>query len=315
MTLARASCKGLRSGLRLLSNRAPARSLLPECELPESLIYSEDSIASAYADGSAENYASKDALKRRIAGVALTLLAELLVIALLLTLGWNLSGEDDNAPQITTFEARDVSSDPPASVQGPVAREIEAPDEPLPELPQPEPQPQPQTEPVEAQELPRPIELNPPPVTLPSPRPTPQPPTPPAPKASPKPAKPSARVYGPPDTGPPASQFDSKRVGTAPNGEPMYAARWYREPTRQEMSGYLSTASGPGTALIVCKTMPGYYVEDCELLGESPRGSQIGRAVLAAAWQFRVRPAIVGGRSQFGSWVRIRIDYTQTIRR
>ena len=95
----------------------------------------------------------------------------------------------------------------------------------------------------------------------------------------------------------------------------MYAARWYREPTRQELSGYLSTATAPSSALIVCKTVSGYYVEDCELLGETPRGSQIGRAVLAAAWQFRVRPAIIAGRSQVGSWVRIRIDYTRAVQR
>jgi protein TonB len=95
----------------------------------------------------------------------------------------------------------------------------------------------------------------------------------------------------------------------------MYAARWYREPTRQELAGYLSTASGPGSALIVCRTVSDFRVEDCELLGESPAGSQIGRAVLAAAWQFRVRPAIVGGQSQVGSWVRIRIDYRQVVQR
>jgi protein TonB len=106
--------------------------------------------------------------------------------------------------------------------------------------------------------------------------------------------------------------MDSDRVGTAPNGEPLYAARWYREPTDQELAGYLSTANGPGVALIACKTVVGYYVEDCELLGESPPGSQIGRAVLAAAWQFRVRPARLGGREQFGTWVRIRITYAQS---
>ncbi|MDZ4139671.1 MAG: hypothetical protein U1D66_12465, partial [Erythrobacter sp.] len=118
------------------------------------------------------------------------------------------------------------------------------------------------------------------------------------------------RTYGPTDTGNPRTAGDSQRVGTAPNGEPLYAARWYREPTDSELAGYLSTANGPGAALIACKTVPDYYVEDCVLLGESPAGSQIGRAVMAAAWQFRVRPARIGGREQFGSWVRIRIDYT-----
>jgi periplasmic protein TonB len=75
----------------------------------------------------------------------------------------------------------------------------------------------------------------------------------------------------------------------------------------------LSTASAPSAALIACRTVPDFRVEDCQLLSESPAGSNIGRAVLAAAWQFRVRPARVGGRSQVGSWVRIRIDYTVTV--
>ena len=93
--------------------------------------------------------------------------------------------------------------------------------------------------------------------------------------------------------------------------EPLYRARWYREPTEQELAGYLSTANGPGYALIACKVVSGYYVEDCQFIAEGPQGSQIGRAVLAAAWQFRVRPARVGGKEQFGTWVRIRIDYTE----
>ena len=42
----------------------------------------------------------------------------------------------------------------------------------------------------------------------------------------------------------------------------------------------------------------------------APEGSNIARAVLAAAWQFRVRPARISGREQVGSWVRIRIDYS-----
>ena len=118
------------------------------------------------------------------------------------------------------------------------------------------------------------------------------------------------RGYGPVDTGNPRTAGDSEQVGTMANGEPLYAARWYREPTDQELAGYLSTANGPGYALIACKTVAGYYVEDCVLESEGPQGSMMGRAVLAAAWQFRVRPARVNGREQFGSWVRIRIDYT-----
>ena len=45
---------------------------------------------------------------------------------------------------------------------------------------------------------------------------------------------------------------DSERVGTAPNGQPMYKAAWYPyEPTDQQMAGYLSTAE-PGWALVTC---------------------------------------------------------------
>jgi protein TonB len=89
----------------------------------------------------------------------------------------------------------------------------------------------------------------------------------------------------------------------------MYAASWYREPYDDELSGYLSTASGPGWALIACRTVRDFRVEDCVGLDEYPSGSQIQRAVLAAAWQSRVRPPRRGGISRVGDWVRIRIDY------
>lgn len=111
---------------------------------------------------------------------------------------------------------------------------------------------------------------------------------------------------GPPNLGSPG---DSKRVGSAPNGEPLYAAAWYREPYDDELSGYLSTAHGPGWALIACRTVADFRVEDCVGLDEWPSGSSIQRAVLAAAWQFRVRPPRLGGVSKVGEWVRIRIDY------
>lgn len=126
----------------------------------------------------------------------------------------------------------------------------------------------------------------------------------PRPIQNPPPAGPAA---GPANTG--SASGDSERVGTAPNGEPLYAASWYRKPYDDELRGYLSSASGPGWGLIACRTAPDYRVEDCVGLDESPRGSMIMRSVLAAAWQFKVRPPRIGGRPQVGEWVRIRIDY------
>jgi protein TonB len=80
------------------------------------------------------------------------------------------------------------------------------------------------------------------------------------------------------------------------------------------LRGYLSTATSPGWGLIACRTAPDYRVEDCVGLDEYPQGSRITRAVLAAAWEFRVRPARLGGQPQIGSWVRIRIDYNNVHR-
>lgn len=119
------------------------------------------------------------------------------------------------------------------------------------------------------------------------------------------PAAPQAS--GPVDTGP----GDTPLMGTGPNGEPLYAAQWYRKPYDSELSGYLSTADGPGWGLIACKTEPDYRVDQCVVVDEYPHGSRIAPAVLAAAWQFRVRPPRRGGRALIGEWVGIRIDYEQ----
>jgi len=129
-------------------------------------------------------------------------------------------------------------------------------------------------------------------------------------KPAPKPgaafAVPGKGQFGPPA---PGNSGDTKSVGTAPNGQPLYAAAWYREPYDSELAGYLSTADGPGWALIACRTVPDFRVEDCVGLDEYPNGSNLERAVLAAAWQFRVRPPRLGGVTKYGEWVRIRIDY------
>ena len=130
--------------------------------------------------------------------------------------------------------------------------------------------------------------------------------TPPSPPAAP--ATPRRGVAGPPNVG--GGAPDTPRVaGSGPNGEPLYAASWYREPYPEELRGYLSTATGPGWGLIACRTVPNYRVEDCIALDEYPRGSNIARSVLAAAWQFKVRPPRLGGEVRVGEWVRIRIDY------
>lgn len=143
-----------------------------------------------------------------------------------------------------------------------------------------------------------------------------QPPQPPAavpgpPAETPAPAAAPRQVYGPPAPGPDPN--DTAVVGTAPNGEPLYAAAWYREPYPDELRGYLSTAQGPGWALIACRTVPDFRVEDCVGLNEFPDGSNILRSVLAAAYQFRVRPPRHGGKLLWGAWVRIRIDYLERI--
>jgi protein TonB len=106
---------------------------------------------------------------------------------------------------------------------------------------------------------------------------------------------------------------DSERVGTAPNGEPLYAAEWVREPTNQELNTYLpkTMPDGGGWGLIACRTIARYHVDDCVELGQSPPGSHLAGAVRQAAWQFLVRPPRVGGKVMVGEWVRIRVDYVQ----
>ncbi|MCK0127233.1 hypothetical protein [Erythrobacter sp. F6033] len=250
----------------------------------------------------------REQLGTRAASLTIAILVEALLILLLFMIGWNWREETDMAETVTTLEASDFTEDttePEAQPDAP-SEARPSPLEPTPVEPQPEPVPLPETP------LPVPNPLTNEPVPVPPI--TPEPTSAPNPPQNTAPAGPPARTYGPPNTGTSRGGSDSQRVGTAPNGEPLYAARWYREPTRQELAGYLSTADNPSTALIACRTVPDFYVDDCELIGESPRGSQIGRAVLAAAWQFRVRPARVGGRSQVGSWVRIRIDYTRAVR-
>lgn len=232
---------------------------------------------------------------RRALAISLAVLIPALLLLLLVTYG--LESPPDNREEqvsVVSLEASEISKEAPEPSSAERTEEQPKPRQQEPEKPQPpqltEPLPPPVAIPKAAPTIPTPSERPPSP-------PNPAPPT-------------TGRVYGPPNIGGGSSSSrDTERVGTAPNGEPLYAAAWYREPRDDELRGYLSTASGPGWGLIACRTAPDYRVEDCVALDEYPTGSQINRAVLAAAWAFQVRPPRLGGRPLVGAWVRIRIDY------
>ncbi|WP_420607791.1 hypothetical protein [Novosphingopyxis sp.] len=258
----------------------------------------------------------RGAFGQRARGVVLTLLLEGLLVVLLLSFGPRIAGPE-KAPETTTVLNIDAPPAPqpvpapPESKATDPAADAPAPPEPAPVEPQasaaaPAAPSQPSSMFRKPNLMQPEVQVTRPPAVIPL---TPNQMA--AADLSNLPAKAAAPAAARPTMGPVGSarSGDTARVGTAPNGEPLYAAAWYREPTDAELGGYLSTASGPGWGLIACRTVADFRVEDCVGLGESPQGSQIERAVLAAAWQFRVRPPRIGGQSQVGSWVRIRIDY------
>ena len=122
---------------------------------------------------------------------------------------------------------------------------------------------------------------------------------------------PAAPTAGEPAAASGSRPGDSAVVGKAPNGEPLYAAEWYRRPRDAELAPYRSRrALGPGWGQIICRTIANHRVEDCQEVGESPRGSGYAGGVRQAAWQFLVRAPRVGGKELVGTWVSIRITYS-----
>ncbi len=100
--------------------------------------------------------------------------------------------------------------------------------------------------------------------------------------------------------------------GTGPGGQKLYKAEWQREPTNAELSFYLRNGAPEGSwALIACRTVERYRVEDCKEMGESPRGSHLAREMVEASFQFRVRPPRVGGQAQVGEWVSIYFSFSK----
>lgn len=102
--------------------------------------------------------------------------------------------------------------------------------------------------------------------------------------------------------------------GEGPGGKTLYAAEWYREPTRQEIAFYMPPRAQEGWGLIACRTIERYHVDNCRVLGESP-GSGIGSGLRQAAWQFLVLPPRINGRPMIGAWVRIRFDIVRGLQK
>ncbi len=111
------------------------------------------------------------------------------------------------------------------------------------------------------------------------------------------------------ETGDSASAYGP---GEGPGGVRLYNAEWQREPTQAELAYYLPRGVPKGSwALIACRTIPRFQVEDCVQLGESPVGSGLARAMINAAWQFRVKPPRLNSQPQVGEWVKIRFDFSK----
>lgn len=229
----------------------------------------------------------RTALGRRATGIVLALAAELLLLLALLSLNQAVEKPEESRLVEVDLSAKDYSEP--------------APEQPEPETDQPRPDDRPVPQPVEAVTPLAPQPMPPPAAVIPRPTASSAPP----PVERPPPAQPAGPAYGPPDTGSRASA-DSVRVGTAPDGSPLYRAEWYRRPG-EEFWGFLATAS-PGWGVVACRTIPNFYVTDCVPLGESS-GSMLNRSILAGAGVLRVRPARLGGRVLVGSWVQIHIDY------
>lgn len=236
----------------------------------------------------------------RAVGIALTLVLELVLVAVLLTLGMTKREEPPVFSSLTTIDVGDQTENPDPETSE---------DQPQPDSPVTDAVPPPQPLPAALPPLPSPLRTPaPPPIPVEEPQPQPQPsPSPNRPRAV---IRPGGGTYGPPGSAA-RNEGDSQVVGTAPDGSPLYAARWYREPTDAELGAALSTVDPPAWALIACKTAPRWAVTDCVGIEQYPTSSNMMNAVLATAWQFQVRPPRRGNQSLIGAWVRIRISYTE----
>jgi hypothetical protein len=100
--------------------------------------------------------------------------------------------------------------------------------------------------------------------------------------------------------------------GLGPGGAQLYPVAWLREPYDSELRPYLAAVKRvpPGaSADIACRMIERNRVENCQIIGESPRGTGLAKALRQAAWQFLVKPPRIDNKPQLGVWVRIHFDF------
>ena len=222
--------------------------------------------------------------RRRAVAIGLTLAAELLFLLVLLGLNPTLS--DKILPRSSPLS---IDLSPPS---------------PKPRKASPKPKPKSQVRPAE------PAKVTPPPKV---------PPVPPSPLVALSRADMAAADISNLGSHGPGSANGNAGSGTGPGQGPggarLYKAEWYRRPTRGEIDYYLPQNIDSGSwGQIGCRTVAHYHVEDCYLIGESPVGSGLARAMRKASWQFLVRPPNIDGKPLVGSWVRIQFDFNDNER-
>jgi protein TonB len=100
--------------------------------------------------------------------------------------------------------------------------------------------------------------------------------------------------------------------GLGPGGAQLYPVAWLREPYDSELRPYLAAARSipnGATADIACRMIENNRVENCQIIGENPRGTGLAQALRKAAWQFLVKPPRIDNKPQLGVWVQIHFDF------
>jgi hypothetical protein len=100
--------------------------------------------------------------------------------------------------------------------------------------------------------------------------------------------------------------------GLGPGGAQLYPVAWLREPYDSEIIPYVAAGKripNRASADIACRMIENNRVENCQIIGENPRGTGLAQALRKAAWQFLVKPPRIDNKPQLGVWVRIHFDF------